>query len=368
MNIIYDHQIFVTQRYGGISRYVCEIARNIARTPDNNAKVFAPLHINKYLGTSLRERRYQVEHFRRESVRKVIASFDQAMGSFFINHRNGVQIFHETYYSKNTYAPPGAKRIVTIYDMIHERFPKLFRQDDITSNLKKRAVERADHIICISQSTRLDLMRIFGTPSNKITVTYLGHSLTSPIQVNDIEISNRPFLLFVGYRTGYKNFERFLRAYSYSDVLKREFLVVCFGGGRFSRQEISMIESLHIPSGMVTWLEGDDSVLSYLYSNAAALVYPSLYEGFGIPPLEAMAYNCPVACSRASSLPEVVGDAAELFDPTQEDAIRVAIEQIVTSPSRSDELKKLGIRQSKLFSWQKCAQDTISAYKIALAK
>jgi glycosyltransferase involved in cell wall biosynthesis len=113
-------------------------------------------------------------------------------------------------------------------------------------------------------------------------------------------------------------------------------------------------------------ISGGDAVLAGLYSTAAALVYPSLYEGFGIPPLEAMSFGCPVVCSRTSSLPEVVGSAAELFDPADEEEMCTAIERIISSTERSQLLVDRGYERIKQFSWEKCAQDTLDVYKKVL--
>lgn len=367
MKIVYDHQIFSAQRYGGVSRYIYEIARNVSLLGSHDVEIFAPLHINQYLGGSSLAGVNKLRHFQNGVFKSAINSIDHYLGNWLVRPRKDVQIFHETYYATRTYAPSSSKRIVTVHDMIHELFPKSFGPNNATTRIKKHAVQRADHVICVSHNTRRDLMEIFGTPAEKISVTYLGHSLIPSLGENEIALQKKPFLLFVGNRGGYKNFDRFFRAYAQSTFLSREFSLLCFGGGRFSSHELSLIESLGVPKGAVTWIEGNDAILSDLYSEAALLVYPSLYEGFGIPPLEAMAHGCPVACTRTSSLPEIVGDAAEQFNPTEQDAIQAAVEGIVSSPSRMLELAALGRRQASLFSWEKCARATLGAYETALA-
>src|SRR5439155_12251123 len=128
---------------------------------------------------------------------------------------------------------------------------------------------------------------------------------------------DRPYLLFVGNRGTYKNFDLLARTYARSDRLQREFDIVCFGGQRESSHP-ARLEQLGIAS-RVQYFSGGDQVLANLYRHAFALVYPSKYEGFGIPPLEAMHYGCPVIASNAGSLPEVVADAGLMFDPNSED-------------------------------------------------
>jgi glycosyltransferase involved in cell wall biosynthesis len=110
-------------------------------------------------------------------------------------------------------------------------------------------------------------------------------------------------------------------------------------------------------------MEGDDALLAQAYQGATALVYPSVYEGFGLPPIEAMAYGCPVISSNTSSMPEVIGNAAESFDPLQTEEISAAIERVVFSNTRRSELIRLGVLRAKLFSWQECASKTATIYR-----
>jgi glycosyltransferase involved in cell wall biosynthesis len=138
---------------------------------------------------------------------------------------------------------------------------------------------------------------------------------------------------------------------------------VCFGGGKFKSSELELMKSLNIPRSKIRYLSGADDVLAGLYASAAALICPSFYEGFGIPPLEAMSFGCPVACSNPSSLPEVVGDAAEFFDPAAEDQISSAIERIVYTPEITDLMINRGHERIKKFSWDKCSRETLMVYE-----
>ena len=113
-------------------------------------------------------------------------------------------------------------------------------------------------------------------------------------------------------------------------------------------------------------VNGDDAKLANYYRNASLFVYPSLYEGFGIPPLEAMGYGCPVVCSNTSSIPEVVGDAAILFDPYSLDSISNAIETVLTNNHLRSSLISRGFEQIQKFSWKKCADETLDVYKKVL--
>ena len=367
MKILYDHQIFSRQRYGGISRYFHEISNRIPDLEGDEVEIFAPLHVNDYSRASQTNRLTGIRAPKLPGGALALGVVNMIMGNAIVRPRKNVAIFHETYYSMFDYAPSSAKRVITVYDMIHELFPESFSKTDMTRRIKQLAVLRADHVICISESTRRDLIRLMDIPIEKTSVVHLGHSLT---KTNSQKILfpelRKPYLLYVGKRGGYKNFRCLLFAYGQSARLKREFSLVCFGGGNLTPDELSSLRSLGVNSEDVVCVNGNDAVLAGLYSSAAALIYTSLYEGFGIPPLEAMAHGCPVICTNTSSLPEVVGDAAALFDPHDQDRLRATIENVTSSKEMSTHLTSLGYDRITNFSWDKCARSTLNEYKRVL--
>ena len=153
-----------------------------------------------------------------------------------------------------------------------------------------------------------------------------------------------------------------MRAIAISKMLKKDFDILTFCGGRLTRLEVTLLSELGFKPEQVKQLGGDDKLLSQLYGGAAAFLYPSLYEGFGLPPLEAMAHNCPIISSKTSSMPEVIGDAAEFFNPAAIEDIAAAIERVVYSSSRTHELIKLGQERLNHFSWGRCADQTLAIY------
>src|SRR5258706_1095736 len=173
----------------------------------------------------------------------------------------------------------------------------------------------------------------------------------------------RPFLLYVGDRRGYKNFLGLVQAYAASPWLRDNFRITCFGGGNFSPSERETFAALRLGDAHIRQIAGGDERLARLYRNAAVFIYPSIYEGFGIPLLEAMSLDCPIACSRSSSIPEVAGDAGEYFDPTDLDSIRHALENVLQSAHRRQELVALGRLQRQRFSWERCARETLRGYR-----
>ena len=326
-------------------------------------KIFAPFHRNGYLKdlpdgiVQGREAEKYLPHTTRLALIYNHLLTQQAMRTW------KPEVVHETYFSRFSTAPKGSRIVLTMYDMIHELFPENFSPKDQTTTLKRRAVERADHVICISESTRQDLIRLFDVHESKLSVVHLGFEQFKPVSHSATAQTAKPYLLYVGSRHGYKNFSGLLGAVSNSKRLMADVDVVAFGGGSFSESELELIQRLGFTSDQVRHLGGDDAVLGKLYDGAKAFVYPSLYEGFGLPPLEAMAHSCPVISSGTSSMPEVIGDAGILVDPLNGDEIAAAIERVVYSESETARLVGLGHERLKHFSWQRCTQETLSIYQ-----
>lgn len=364
MRIAFDHQIFGWQEYGGISRYAYELASELSKLRGQDVGIFSPLYVNRYLAHAppqLKLKGIKVPAFKHSG------RIYRAINSLLVGptiKRFEPDIVHETYFSTNGVAPQSAKVVLTVYDMIHERFPEYFSIASPTCREKALAVARAEHIVCISEHTRRDLIEILGVPPAKTSVVHLGFSLTAAQQMETDDGERcRPFILYVGSRTGHKNFAELLRAYAGSPFLMNEFDLVCFGGGAFNAKEVELINELGISATKVCQVSGGDELLGFYYRTARAFVYPSLYEGFGIPPLEAMSFECPVACSNTSSIPEVVGDAAEQFDPTDHESMRKAIEKVVGSEEVRKDLVDRGRARVRSFSWERCARETLEVYR-----
>jgi glycosyltransferase involved in cell wall biosynthesis len=361
MKIAYDHQVFSFQRHGGISRYVVELVQNLLHTDDVELTVLAPVHINEYLRRpGIRERvrgSYLPLAFRGGA--KVAGLLNSALVPLFWKGRE-FDIVHETYYSKALYGR-GRVRILTIHDLIHEQFPQDFPDTARVIAAKRAAAERADHIICVSENTRRDAIRLLGIGHERTSVIHLGYS--PGFQHADPAGHHlAPCVLYVGQRGGYKNFEVLLEAFASSPKLRQAFDLVAFGGRSFSTEEQRRIRALGVAS-RVRQVGGDDALLNAHYRAAVAFVYPSRYEGFGIPPLEAMATGCPVACGNAGSIGEVVGPAGAYFDPDDRDGLRLILERLADDAVYADELRAKGFEQIKKYSWARCAAETLERYK-----
>jgi len=370
MKVVYDSQIFCAQTYGGVSRYFCELASHLDREPGVEVSVAAPMHINAYLehmppGIVKGFRAPKLNSFKSAYVRLALRGAGILLGDLMLRTMSP-DIVHETYFFPYRLGPRRARRVLTIYDMIHEKFPSDFPLGDKTAKHKALAAKRADHVICISESTQRDAIEILGLSPDKTSVIHLGFDLMN-VDATSVEAAGlsirEPFLLYVGNRGGYKNFLRLLEAFGTSAQLREGFRLVCFGGGAFVADELESMRRLGLDCGQVVQLGGSDQLLSQLYERATVFIYPSLYEGFGIPPLEAMSHDCPVICGRTSSIPEVVGEAGEYFVADDIESIRTAVEGVVGSESRRQTLIEKGRTRLKAFSWGRCAAATLDVYK-----
>lgn len=365
MKIAYDHQIFCWQPFGGISRYFKNLALDL-NDLNEDVKIFAGLHRNHYL-LNLPEKIVS-------GLKLPFYPPKSARAFQFLNHnitsrkikKWNPDILHETYYSVFQKNKSKAKKVITIHDMTHELFPEMFSRFDNSRVWKKNAIKRADHIICISNNTKNDLLNIYNLNENDISVVHHGYkSLTVDDSFSSLSEINKlkPFLLFVGHRSGYKNFNNFIKGFSESRRLMQDFDILCFGGGKFSEAEILTMKSLGFRDAQVRYVSGSDAELSFFYYQSRAFIYPSLYEGFGFPLLEAMAFNCPIIASNAGSIPEVAGDAALYFDPNSSDDICQKIEQLVYSDDLIRSIKLIAKQQLLKFNSFECAKKTLSVYK-----
>lgn len=362
MKIIYDHHIFNLQKYGGISRYFFEIITRIAQKKQIDIVPFMGFHVNEYGLERCKDRYSNFMGYKRPAIleRK---KFFLPLGNFLFEKfikRNVPDIYHATFY--NDFAPNyQGMRVLTVHDMIVEKFPQYFPESDRIS--KRQAVEKAHKIICVSQSTKRDLIDILGTSEEKIKVIYHGNSLA--IDVMSPPIVKNPFILYVGLRGGYKNFALVLSAFAQSSKINNDFKLVCFGGGKFTKEEQIMLKRFGL-ADKVMLLSGTDETLANLYKYATIFVYPSQYEGFGIPPLEAMHYGCPVLTSNTSSIPEVVGNAGLYFDPNNMEELRDKMEILLYNDILRKQLIQLGYQQEQKFNWDTCAEETAEFYKSTL--
>lgn len=363
MKIAFDHQIFQAQKYGGVSRYFVNLANKLI-SETNQVKIYAPFHQNIYLKDSKLCNNIYIKKILPGTDRLITFLNNKIVQSKLTNWKP--DIIHQTYYSSyNSKLKFDFKPIIisTIHDMIHEKFPFYFPVNNRTIINKKKAIQNADHLICVSNSTKNDLIEIYNISESKISVVHHGFELNvDNNEVNNKLFIEKPFLLYVGNRDGYKNFNFFINSISKSRKLMSDFDIIAFGGGAFNKQDFTTFHKLGFRDNQIIQITASDSTLNALYQKASAFVYPSLYEGFGLPPLEAMTNSCPVIASNTSSIPEVIGDAGLYFDPNIPEQLIDSIEIVVYSELNRNKLIDLGRERIKLFSWNQCAKKTEEVY------
>ena len=266
------------------------------------------------------------------------------------------------YFRKNPY-------IVTVHDLVRFYFPfdpeKLAER--IFLKLDIRGIKRAGHLIATSQNTKNDLIEYMKIPQNKITVIYNGidRSIFKPYDVR-LRLLDKPYILYVGSERPRKNLGRLFEAFA---ILKKEFpdfkLLKIGPVGRhekYRRNAEKELKRLGITRD-VAFIDyvSEQDLVSY-YCSAELLAYPSLYEGFGLPPLEAMSCGCPVVTSNISSLPEVVGEAGIMVDPRDITSLAEAMRRVLTDSKLRDGMVGKGLEQAKKFSWEKAAEQTREVY------
>jgi glycosyltransferase involved in cell wall biosynthesis len=280
-------------------------------------------------------------------------------------------IFHSSHF--RTSFPRKSKIVSTIHDLTYEKGIVSSSMPGKIINICQRtnAIERADAIICISENTKKEMLDIYPCADKKpIYVIWHGCSFTRD-KIVDIHTVSRlvnwskvlkNFALYVGTRHSYKNFSVALLGFATSSLPSNGFSLVCTGAN-FSESEMTIIQKLDITGKVFVLNYATHEELSYLYQNAFALIYPSTYEGFGLPPLEAMSSGTPVIAANRSSIPEVVNDAGILIDEIENpETIKNALETLLNDQIRSTYVSK-GLERAKLFSWENSANQHMEIYQ-----
>jgi glycosyltransferase involved in cell wall biosynthesis len=352
------------QKYGGVTKYFCELIKNLPEEHEFQLSIL--FSDNQYL----KENRKKfgtinlplpdIDYRLKLMIKKMIYKINQSYSNHILR-KNQFDIFHPTYfhpYFLNNFKKP---YIVTVHDLIQFKFKHLYINDPSSYQMEK-VIKNANRLISISENTKKDLIEIFNIRPEKIDVIYHGYSKgPSVIKPNNFG----RYILFVGRRGGYKNFTTFVKAASALLNKQKDLRLVC-AGDPFKKDELNLLQTLKISEQCFTIGASEDK-LNNLYANALAFVYPTLYEGFGMPILEAFANNCPACLSNTSSLPEIAGNAAIYFDPENEESILYAIQKVIFDQEYSKLLVDLSKERLKLFSWEKCAKQTVGSYHAASA-
>lgn len=368
MRILIDDEAFIVQRFGGVSRIFAELIRYFKTTPDVKLEFFNFYTENEYLlqlKVTKHPSYFREYHFplKAKTVRAISRFFSHPFTLKAI--RDGrVDLFHPSYYA-DYYLPAirkqqNIKLVFTVHDLIHELMPEAIGNNRL-ADMKRKNIERADHIITVSESTKKDLLKQYPfVDTNNVSVIPLAQSL--PDKSVTVQGLPEKYILFVGERRGYKNFSLFLKAYARFCEINPDVHLVCTGSLSFSDGEKKQMEELQLTTQIIH-RRCNDGELRYIYEQALLFVFPSLYEGFGIPVLEAFACKTPLLLSNTSSLPEVAGEAALYFDPTDENDLLQKMVQLSTDETLRKKLIEKGSERLKEFTWDKHIQSTLSVYR-----
>lgn len=357
MHVLYDGNIYNLQATGGVNRYFANLIRRLPQdvvphlTSCKTRSVNYPSHPN-----------LKVHRFRRFRPAGISYRLEQRYFDYVAASRR-FDVAHPTYYtllSRRAVKEYKCPIVITVWDMIHE----LFDPDPERRNArdKEKAVLAADAIICISENTKKDLLEHYPVPAERVKVTHLASEIDESQSHGDEPVPKGPYFLYVGLRFSYKNFHGLLKAFARVGSSHPD-LRLCVVGAPFTPEEVNLIAEHNLGDRIDLYEQVTDAHLAKLYRCSLALIYPSQYEGFGLPPLEAMSCGTPVVSSNCSSLPEVVGDAGVMFDPQDTGHLGDILIELAGSPTKRDELIAKGFERAKLFSWDKTAAQTVEIYR-----
>ena len=366
MRVLFDDEIFSIQVEGGISRYFSELLRELAAVPDIDVRLPFCLTCNRYLagsppfashlfgsGWSVPGRRTLMRAINRCSTGVTLMC-------------SKPDVVHATLYDDTLLdRVDPAKLVVTVHDMVPELMP------DAVGGLpadycqaKQALIENAAGVIAVSATTAADIARTVDRPVDTIKVIYHGVSerMRWRPERGDPPALPERFLLCVGQRRAYKNFLGVAPALAEVMRAEPDLALVCFGGGPLIPVEEAPFEAAGVRSRLMA-IGGDDAALAATYARAVALIYPSLYEGFGMPILEAMINRCPVIVSRRSCFPEIAADAAEYFDTADSDGVVEIVKTVVHDDPLRHHLGEVGERRASAFNWRHCAAEHAALYR-----
>lgn len=386
MRVLFDYQTFLIQTHGGISRYFAELSKHF---PDDIHTKFAlketdnvylrEMGIGKSIGGEcydwlmpgywpLKGRLFNLYNIFCGFGNDYLISPKLFNKTFSINtiKRGEFDIFHPTFY--DDYFLPylkGKPFVLTIHDMITERFPNYFGTNDNQSIGKKSLAPKAAAILAVSENTKKDIIEILHVPEEKVHVVY--HGCSFPDCKHLIRLVDREYILYVGGRDLYKNFSTFVE--TIVPVLKNhpELYVVCTGNPFNVNQENQMC-ALGVKDRFIHYWVNDDEEFFSLYHFARCFVFPSEYEGFGIPILEAYKADCPVLLNDTSCMPEVAGDAAIYFQmKSGQSNLATVLEDFLHKDITDVERIKIKQRERlKLYSWERAANQVADIYRSIL--
>lgn len=350
MKILFDHQIF-NYVYGGASKYFAMMINSLPKGTWETTSLFS---CNEYV----REKNIMRTFKYRFKGQTVVCDMLNRPYTNIKLRRGEYDVFHQTNFGTYCLKSLANKPMVTTY---HDANLSTFDPHPEIVSHQKKSLERADAIVCVSENTKRDMLNLFDIDESKVHVIYHGIELPVLDLLPTERILANPYILYVGRRSEYKNFKRFIQSFANIHKKYADIKLVCTSH-KFSDEELSMFKALHIVDSVVN-IGANEQTMLRLYRDAMFFVFPSLYEGFGMPILESWSCHCPVLLSNASCFPEIAGNAGLYFNPTDVDSIYSTMKYAIEDNCMRKELIKKGDERIKLFSWEKCANEHFLLYK-----
>jgi glycosyltransferase involved in cell wall biosynthesis len=356
IKVLFDHQAFSMQKFGGISRYFCELMKNLPQNVNyENTGYFSN---NIYINDNFKN--IYKEFFPKNDFtgKRTIIDLANKIESILKFKKSNYDIFHPTYYDPYFLKFNKKPFVLTVHDLAHETYP-MFLKNDPALEFKKNIIYKADHIIAISDFTKNELLNYYKKlKPERISVIY--HGCTKPLITSKFIDNKYDYLLFTGGRGEYKNFQLLIDSIGHL-LIKYKIKLICTGIP-FSKNELIFFKENNLSYFLEHRYVTDIDLFS-LYSKAIAFIFPSFYEGFGLPILEAFEAGCPLILSNSSCFPEIANDAALYFNPHSTLEISEAVERIINDINLREELVLKGKKRLKLFNWHETALLTSNTYE-----
>lgn len=358
MNIVYDAHIFRWQSAGGVSRYFTELIEHL---PVDWSPTLLGLNPSP---TKLPEHpRLRTSTLSSVPPRRFTQPMKRAWWKMGI--LGAASLLHPTYYNLTgglKYSDLKCPVVVTVYDFIGATYPELEINSEKTIRCQREAILAARHVVCISGFTEQDLLNRYPQLAGRTTVIHLGSSFPVCPDPQPHEIFEAPAFLCVGNRGTYKNGALLFRAFANASKSHPR-IRLRLAGAPLSWEEKWQLHFLGITDRVDSTVYPDEIELAKLYRSSVALLYPSRHEGFGIPPLEAMACGTLAVTSNTTSLPEVVGDGGIMLDPADEEAWTECMLQIANQQVPRANLIANGKNRASLLTWKKSAERHVTVYR-----
>lgn len=374
MRILFDDHIFSIQQHGGVSRCFAEIIAGLRAHP--GVQVVLPFRrvINAHLidQPDLDVRDFLGErHF--PGKRTLLRQHNKLLVRRALRH-GAFDIVHLTFYDTDLLAlphvgpPHGKPLVVTVHDMAPELMPEIFARPETIHPGKRELCNAASAIVAVSQTTKTDLVRLYGIDPARVEVIHHGLSRDAvwlPGRPAGVALPER-YLLIVGRRDGYKNVAGVAGTLAAALARRSDLHLVCVGGGPLGDAERRPFEEAGCAGRLHQHTLGAAD-LAHAYAHAAAFVYPSLYEGFGLPILESFANGCPAVLSARSCFPEIADAAALYFDPDAPETLAEALDRVLDDAALRARLTAAGRQRAAGFTWAAAVDRLVALYRRLLA-